>query len=206
MLVAIKVFSRGGLGDLLAVRPFASGNLKCKGANARLRKIAADRQLGGVHWRLCRSRPRTRSCTSTVDSEITSLNSLFTEEAALAGVSSNDITTGALAVFDTITSGDVATVEANTTFDDLLYGFNPANLTSDPGAYDAFNGALGEFDDAYNVLLYAAENGGNLVPVSDIGTDLISTGATTAALGTDTVTGAVTTFLDAGWADLLGYF
>ena len=51
--------------------------------------------------------------TSTVDSEITSLNSLFTEEAALAGVSSNDITTGATAVFDTITSGDVATVEAN---------------------------------------------------------------------------------------------
>ena len=54
-----------------------------------------------------------------------------------------------------------------------MYGFNPDNLSSDPGAYDVFNGALGEFDAALNVGLYAAErNGGALVPTTDIGTDL----------------------------------
>ena len=88
----------------------------------------------------------------------------------------------------------------------LVYGFNPDNLSSDPGAYDVFNGALGEFDDAFNVGLYAAENGGALVPTTDIGTDLISTGAATDALDTGTVAGAATTFLEAGLSDLTGYF
>ncbi len=46
---------------------------------------------------------------------------------------------------------------------------------------------------------------GALVPNADIGADLIGTGATTAALGTDSVTGAVTTFLEAGVNDPSGY-
>jgi hypothetical protein len=150
--------------------------------------------------------------TPTVDSEITSLNTLFSDEATLAGVPSADITGGTTAgTFETILSGDVAAVEGTgatlgtTPFDELLYGFNPANLTTDPGAFDLFNGALGEFDDAFNVGLYAAENGGALVPTSDIGVDLIGTGAATTALGTDSVTGAVGTFLEAGVNDLTGF-
>ena len=110
-------------------------------------------------------------------------------------------------MFDTITSGDVATVEANTTFDDLLYGFNPANLTSDPGAYDVFNGALTKFDDALNFGVYALENGGAALPAADFSTDLFGISGTAAT--------------DASWRnrlashhhpphdsfnDLLGYF
>jgi hypothetical protein len=150
--------------------------------------------------------------TSTVDSEITLLNTLFTGEADLTSVPSADITGGTTAgSFETIVSTDVGAVEGTTAtgitpFAELLYGFNPANLTADPGAYDVLNGAVGEFDDAFNVGLYALENGGALVPTTDIGTDLISTGATTTALGTDSVTGAFTTFFEAGVSDLAGYF
>jgi hypothetical protein len=151
--------------------------------------------------------------TSTVDSEITSLNSLFTDEADLAGIKAGDITGGTTAgSFEEILKADVPTDAPQTapfsTLDYELYGVSPgvAGVGSDSGAFDLFNGASGEFDDAYNVLLYAAENGGNLVPTAGIGTDLISTGATTAALGTDSVSGAFTTFLEAGFNDLSGYF
>ena len=151
--------------------------------------------------------------TTTVDSEITSLNALFTDEADSAGISASDIEGGTTAgSFEFINPADVTTDAPQTapfsTLDYELYGLAPgvAGVSSDSGAYDLYNGASGEFDNAYNVLLYAAENGGSLVPTADIGTDLISTGATTAALGTDTVSGAITTFLEAGVNDLSGYF
>jgi hypothetical protein len=145
--------------------------------------------------------------TSTVDSEITSLNSLFTADADLAGVPSADITGGTTAgSFETILAGDVSAVEGNGTFDDLVYGFNPDNLSSDPGSYDVFNGALGEFDDAANVGLYALENGGAAIPTADASDNLILTGASTAALATDSVSGEFTTFFDAGLSDLAGFF
>jgi len=144
--------------------------------------------------------------TTTVDSEIASLNSLFTEETTLAGVPSAYITTGGTGVFDIIKPGDVTAVELNTKFDDLLYGFNPDNLTTDPGAYDLFNGALGEFDNAYNVGLYALENGGAFISAAGAPDDLIATGATSAALATDSLYGELSTFFDAGLLDLAGYF
>lgn len=110
-------------------------------------------------------------------------------------------------MFDTITSGDVATVEANTTFDDLLYGFNPANLTSDPGAYDVFNGALTKFDDALNFGVYALENGGAALPAADFSTDLFGISGTAATdLAGETASQAITTLLTDSFNDLLGYF
>ena len=41
-----------------------------------------------------------------------------------------------------------------------------AGISADPGPYSVFNGALTEFDDAYNVELYAAENNGFLDTLS----------------------------------------
>lgn len=152
------------------------------------------------------------SIVDTVDSEITSLNTLFTDEADLAGVAPGDITGGTTAgTFESILSADVPTDAPQTApfsiLDYELYGISPgvAGVSSDSGAFDLYNGASGEFYDAYNVGLYALENGGALVPNADIGTDLIGTGATTAALGTDSVAGAITTFLEAGVNDLSGY-
>ena len=52
-----------------------------------------------------------------------------------------------------------------TTLDYELYGVSPiAQAGSDPGAYEVFNGALGKFDDALNIELYALENGGAIDP------------------------------------------
>jgi hypothetical protein len=118
--------------------------------------------------------------------------------------------------FDRILTADVAAAAPKTTvpgdvtpLEYELYGVAPitAGVSSDSGSYDLFNGTLGEFDDAYNVELYALENGGALVPAADIGNiDLITTSATSAALATDSVSGAFTTYIDPGLADLSGFF
>jgi hypothetical protein len=105
--------------------------------------------------------------TSTLDSEIALLNSLFVGDTTLAGVPTADVTTSTTpGVFDTITSGDVGTVQGTgtTLFDYLIYGVDPtkAGLAGDPGSYNDFNGALTEFDNAYNVELYSLFNGGTL--------------------------------------------
>jgi hypothetical protein len=145
--------------------------------------------------------------TSTVDSEISSLNSLFTEDTTLAGVPSGDITTAADG-FDIIKAADVSSLEtSNTTFDDLVYGLNPANETPDPGAYDVFNGALARFDDAYNIGLYALENNGAMLPTTDFATDLFgNTASLTSELSGLTATQAVSDLIGNGFSDLLGYF
>lgn len=65
------------------------------------------------------------------------------------------------------------------------------------------NGSLVEFDDAYNVLEYSQLNGGELAPAADL---LGPSTTITAALATDSVSGAFTTFFDQGVDDLLGYF
>ncbi len=146
---------------------------------------------------------------SIIDSEISSLNALFTSDATLAGVPSTDIAGGGTGVFDTISSGDMTTVEGNgsTLFDELLYGFNPTNVTDDPGAYDVFNGALTKFDDALNFGVYALENGGAALPAADFSTDLFGISGTAATdLAGETASQAITTLLTDSFNDLLGYF
>jgi hypothetical protein len=147
--------------------------------------------------------------TSTLDTEIASFNSLFTDEADLAGVKAADITGGATpGTYESIVPADVATdapkVAPFSTLDYELYGVSPgvAGVSGDSGSFDLFNGATGEFDNAYNVGLYAFENGGALAPSAD----LLGTGDLTAALATNTVAGALDSFYNAGIGDLSGFF
>jgi hypothetical protein len=139
--------------------------------------------------------------TSIVDSEISLSNSIFDSEAALAG-DSTDVVTHA-GSFDTIPLNFAPNAGTPTLLDFELYGLNPiANAASDPGSYNVFNGALTEFDDAFNSEAYGLLNNNALVPEADLfGSDKVID----AALATNTDTGAATTFFDAGLADLQGY-
>lgn len=145
--------------------------------------------------------------TPTIDSEISSLNSIFQGDLSLAGVPSADYTVGGTGVFDTINPGDVTAVQGTgtTEFDYLVYGLDPklAGLASDPGSYNVDNGALTEFDDAYNALVYAADYNNALIPATDLfgsGTEIGT------ALGTGSDLGAAGDFFSAGLADLAGFF
>jgi hypothetical protein len=142
--------------------------------------------------------------TSTLEGEIASLNSLFSDEASLTGVGSDVIPGTTTQPYDTIPLADAPdTGTTPTTFGEALYGVDSiAQAGSSPGSYDLFNGASGEFDNALNVELYSLENGGALAPSAD----LLGTGDVTAALDTGTVTGALDSFYNAGIADLSGYF
>jgi hypothetical protein len=114
--------------------------------------------------------------TATVDSEIASLNSLYESDATLAGVSADLTTpTDVTGVLDTILPADIATVQGDgtTLYDALVYGPWASTLTADfdtaPGAQDLDNGALAEFDDAYNALAYGLAGDGSLViPTTDV--------------------------------------
>ena len=139
--------------------------------------------------------------SSIIDSEISLSNSIFDSEAALAG-DSTDVVTHA-GSFDTIPLSFAPDTGTPTLLDFELYGLNPiANAGSDPGAYNVFNGALTEFDDAFNSEAYGLLNNNALVPEADLfGSDKVID----AALGTGSDTGAATTFFEAGLADLQGY-
>jgi len=139
--------------------------------------------------------PAAVDISSTLTSEISSLNGLFGLDASLAGIPSTDIIQGSGPLpFDTIDPAN-----ANSVFDSLVFGLNPANVTGDPGSYDVLNGALTEFDNAYNVELFSLLNGGDVIPAADI------FGAHADFLN-DGVMGAVTEFLQLGSSDLLGFF
>ncbi|HEU0189730.1 MAG TPA: hypothetical protein VFR17_00410 [Mycobacterium sp.] len=135
--------------------------------------------------------------------EVQSLNSTFEGYAALAGVDAGDITKGDPTLasplsFDTIDAKDVTGPFAT-----LLYGFNPANAVDDPGSYSLYNGALTEFDNGSNVLVYSLLNNGDLIGEGDL---FGSQSVIDAATATGSVAGAAGVFFDAGLADLAGYF
>ena len=67
-----------------------------------------------------------------------------------------------------------------------------------------FDGALADFDDAFNIEQYSLLNGGALDP--DAADVFGSASDITGALSTDSVSGAVGTFLTEGWHELLFYF
>lgn len=132
--------------------------------------------------------------------EISSMNFLFQTEAALSGVDSDDIIshTGS---FDTIDPGNV-----NNTFASLLYGLNPAdNISSDPGSYSLFNGATIQFHDAFNVLLYAGMNNGDLIDADSLIGSTTSINAVLADADGSFLS-AFTTFFEAGVNDMTGFF
>ncbi len=142
--------------------------------------------------------------TSTVSSEIASLNSLFEFGATLTGVPAADITLSA-AGFDVVPLADAPNSGTATAFDYFLYGVDPINqASSDPGSYDLFNGALGKFDDAYNVLLYGSLNNGVIDPND---ADFIgSASSIDHAQGLASVTDAFDYLYNFGVNDLSSYF
>jgi hypothetical protein len=144
--------------------------------------------------------------TSTLDGEVASLNALFLSDATLAGDLSDVNVSTTPGVFDTIISTDVSKVQdsGTTLFDYLVYGVDPlkAGLASDPGAYNVFNGALTEFDNAYNVELYALSNNGALDTTA---ADYIQNSALDHALTLGSATAAFDYLYDYGIGDLSGF-
>ena len=106
--------------------------------------------------------------TSTLGSEVASLNGLFQFDALLSGVPSGDYAPSGVGGLDTILIGDVLkdVPQSGTpsTLDYLLYGVDPfkAGVSGDSGAFSELNGALTQLDNAYNVEVYSAANGGLL--------------------------------------------
>jgi hypothetical protein len=144
--------------------------------------------------------------TPLVDSEIASMNALFVSEATLAGVG-GDVQTHGANTFDTIPLADAPNSGAPTILDYELYGLNPiANAASDPGAFSEFNGALVNFDDAFNTEVWSLMNPTapiDTIPMADL---FGSASGIAEALGTGTAAGAVGDFLTDGFADLQGFF
>ncbi len=139
--------------------------------------------------------------TTTIDSEISQLNTIFLGDATLAGDGSDVVSSTTPGVFDTIPPSFAPDSGTPTLLDYELYGLNPiANAAGDPGSYNVFNGALTEFDDAYNALLYSADYN-TLIPASDL---FGSASEITTALATGTDAGAAGDFFSAGLADLAG--
>jgi hypothetical protein len=150
--------------------------------------------------------------TTIVDSEIASLNSIFTSEADLAGDGSA-VVTGGTGVLDTIPLADAPDAAPLTTLDYELYGplanlligiDNPlsgdAYLDPAPGAQDVSNGALAEFDDAFNAVLYGL-NDTALIPATDLVSPVDI--ATEEAGNITTEAGLFANFWDTGLADIL---
>jgi hypothetical protein len=140
--------------------------------------------------------------SATLDSEIASLNSLFESQAALAGDSADVVSSsGAL---DTILAADAPDAAPFTTLDYELYGpwASVLTLDPDPGAYDVFNGALVEFDDAYNTFASLLFTSDALISPADL------IGVADAALDDGSLTDAALfgDFFNTGLADVTAYF
>jgi hypothetical protein len=141
--------------------------------------------------------------SSAVSGEESLLNGIFAGDATLAGDSTDIIQPTATQPFDTIPLVDAPDSGTPTLLDYELYGLNPiANAAGDPGSYNVFNGALTEFDDAYNSLLYSADYNGALIPATDVFGSSTVIGEALGVGATDA--SAATTFFDAGLADLAG--
>ncbi|WP_428338339.1 hypothetical protein [Mycobacterium sp.] len=143
--------------------------------------------------------------TTTVDSEIASLNSLFESEVAVAGDTA-DLIPGGTGVLDTIPLADAPDAAPLTTLDYELYGpwANSliGGLDSAPGAQDVLDGAVVEFDDAYNTFASLLFTTDSVIPA----TDLI--GVADAGLDTGSLTDAAlfASFINTGLTDLVTWF
>ena len=177
-----------------------------------IRKIAAAASFAAgaaLAFAPLASADNTADLTTLFDSEVSSLNSIFTSDASLADVYHGDITTGGAGFVDTALLSDAPNSGTPTAFDFLLYGIDPiGQASSDPNAADVYNGAVAKFDDAVNVELYALENGGNLLPQTDWASDLFggSTTTVTEALGSGSVSTAVGDLLTDSYNDIVGFF
>lgn len=142
--------------------------------------------------------------------QVQSMNWLFGSQATASGVDSDLITAGDPTAenplsFSTISADDLA---ANAGFAAMLFGPNwETEMSSDPGSYSLFNGALTQFYDASNVLTYAMMTGGGEIDIADAGDYLFGSEAGIAAgLDGDGFFADFGNFFQAGVADLFGYF
>ncbi|OBG02846.1 hypothetical protein [Mycolicibacter sinensis] len=143
--------------------------------------------------------------------EVQSFNWLFGTQATLAGVDEGVITPGDPTAanplsFSTITAADL---QANAAFAALVYGPNWADEMSDgvTGSYNLFNGALTQFTDASNVLMYAFLTGGQEIDINNAGDYLIgSEDGIEHGLSGDGFLADFGNFTTAGFSDLFGYF
>lgn len=184
------------------IRPYRR-RTSLKGIEMRIRKIAVLGGFAVVAALTSAPLASADNLTSTLDSEIASLNSIFESEAAIAGDSA-DVVTGGTGVLDTIPLADAPDAAPLTTLDYEMYGpfanLLIGNLDAAPGAQDVSNGALVEFDDAYNALVYLVIGDQAEIP----STDLIGVAdQALAAGGTLTDAGLFGSFLDSGLSDLL---
>lgn len=147
---------------------------------------------------------------SILAAEVESMNWLFGTQATLAAVDPDLITVGAPTPenplsFSTISHDDLVD---NTAFAALLFGVNwEDEISSDPGSYSLFNGAVTQFADASNVMLYALMTGGGEISLEDAGSYLFgSESGIEAGLAGDGFFADFTNFFNAGVADLGGYF
>jgi hypothetical protein len=144
---------------------------------------------------------------ATLDSEIASINSLFSSETSFAQIPTADLTTATNA-FTTVAPADAPVVTDPgqlTVLDYELFGVKPitAGLSPDPGAYDVDNGALIRFDEAFNVGLYALENNNAIDP--NVADYFGSTTALAHALGETSGLNAAEYFYNFGIGDLSGF-
>jgi hypothetical protein len=206
-----QVHSSGVLGGLPTVTPGSSVEIM-KGITMDIRKLAV---VGGfavgaalTFAPLASADPAlVDPLAGTVDSEIASMNALFVSEVALAGDPATDVITHGANTFDTTTLLAAPDTGTPTPLDFELYGLNPiANAASDPGAFSEFNGALVNFDDAYNVELFSLLNPTAALDTIPAGDLFGSASGIAEALATGTATSAVTDFLTDGFADLQGFF
>lgn len=148
---------------------------------------------------------------STLDSEIATQNSILETYALLTGDTA-EITKGGAGVYDTINQTvtphlvpGISSYGQVTPLETEIYGANPilAGISTDTGPYNVFNGALTEYYDAYNVLAFAAQNGGHL---DTNAADYLGSSTSIAhALDTGSVSGAYQYFLNFALGDLKGY-
>ncbi|MFZ0716003.1 hypothetical protein [Mycobacterium sp.] len=145
--------------------------------------------------------------TDTVDSEISTLNSIFVSEVAISGgPASGEIITNGANTFDTTTLLYAPDSGTPTLLDYELYGLNPiSNASPDPGAYDVFNGSLAELDDAYNVALYSMANPDAAISSIPLGDLFGSESIINEALGTGFALNAFADFLNNAFIDLFSY-
>ncbi|MBS9534512.1 hypothetical protein KIH27_13040 [Mycobacterium sp. M1] len=155
-----------------------------------------------------------------LNSQIQSMNWLFATGASLGGFGSDDfvqVGTGKVAdggeAFDTILKSTILGDDDNTNnlFGSFLGGVNwEDQFGSTIGSFHVFNGALVQFTDASNVLLYALVNDGAQIDAADASNYLFGNAGGTmgwdAALSGDSVWADASNFMENGINDMMGYW
>lgn len=144
--------------------------------------------------------------------QVQSLNWLFGTQATLSSFDTDLINEGHPTAadplqFDTVSKADLLATDGNA-FAAMLFGPNwEHEISSDPGSYSVFNGALTQFYDASNVLTYAFMTGGGEIDLGDANNYLFgSEDGIAAGLAGDGYFADFGNFFQAGVADLFGYF